>query len=104
MMNGFMMWMSGSELNIFSIMITGMTIMGPLKAIADVNKTMKTDAPELAGELQRAKALYVLMNVVGLLVALYKCYSMGLLPTSTSDWVDSTPQVPLEFASGSFYP
>ena len=33
----FMMWMSGSSINIFSIMITGMIIMNTLKSFFSIN-------------------------------------------------------------------
>ena len=46
------------------------------------------------------KLVYLLGNVALLLMALYKCQSMGLLPTSPSDWIEfvehkevNTPQV-----------
>lgn len=34
------------------------------------------------------KIIYLLGNIALLLVALYKCHSMGLLPTSPSDWIE----------------
>ena len=37
MMNGFMMYMSGAGIHIFSIMITFMGIMNPVKAILNVH-------------------------------------------------------------------
>ena len=37
MMTGFMLWMSGSGVHIFSIMITGMAIYNPVKSAFTVN-------------------------------------------------------------------
>ncbi|KNC70975.1 hypothetical protein SARC_16493, partial [Sphaeroforma arctica JP610] len=37
-MNAFMMWMSGSTVHIFSLMIVGMTAMGPLKGISNAGQ------------------------------------------------------------------
>lgn len=36
MQTGFMMWMSGSSVNIFSIMVTGMIIMNTLKSLLNI--------------------------------------------------------------------
>lgn len=37
------------------------------------------------------KGLYVLTNVLGVAMAMYKCKSMGLLPLYSSDWVSLLP-------------
>ena len=34
------------------------------------------------------KLVYLLGNIALLVMALYKCQSMGLLPTSPSDWIE----------------
>jgi len=47
------------------------------------------------------KFIYLLGNLAALGVALYKCQSMGLLPTHPSDWLDFVePQQRLEFTGG----
>ena len=33
------------------------------------------------------KAVYFVSNLAGIALALYKCQSMGLLPTHSSDWL-----------------
>ena len=35
---------------------------------------------------------YILANLLGLAMAMYKCHTMGLLPTSQSDWVEFMDQ------------
>jgi len=47
------------------------------------------------------KFIYLLGNVAGIALALYKCKSMGLLPTHASDWLDfvESPQR-IEFSGG----
>ena len=35
---------------------------------------------------------YILANLLGLALAMYKCHTMGLLPTSQSDWVEFMDQ------------
>lgn len=39
-MNAFMLWMSGNGVQIFSVMITGMLFMNPIKALAVLNQSM----------------------------------------------------------------
>ena len=39
--NGFMMWMSGSHITIWSMMMTSMGIFNPISAIANVNQMFK---------------------------------------------------------------
>lgn len=47
------------------------------------------------------KFVYFLGNIVNIVLALYKCQSMGLLPTHASDWLAFVePQVALEFSGG----
>ena len=33
------------------------------------------------------KFTYLLGNIFGLMLAVYKCHSMGILPTAPSDWL-----------------
>ena len=40
-----MLWMAGSSVNIFSIMFTGMSLMNPLKAIANTNAGTRRSTP-----------------------------------------------------------
>lgn len=47
------------------------------------------------------KFVYFLGNIVGMLLALYKCQSMGLLPSHSSDWLAFIdPPVRLEYSGG----
>lgn len=47
------------------------------------------------------KFVYFLGNIVNIALALYKCQSMGLLPTHASDWLAFVePQTQLEYSSG----
>ncbi|XP_075911242.1 ER membrane protein complex subunit 4, partial [Petromyzon marinus] len=46
-------------------------------------------------------AVYLVGNVLGLALAVYKCQAMGLLPTHASDWLAFIePQQSLEFSGG----
>lgn len=88
-----MMWMSGNELNLFSIMITGNAVSSPISMLMNTNATFKvfeTDAT-LTGEIWRAKAVYFLMCLVCLAAGLLKLSWLGLVPTAAADWQDHTP-------------
>jgi ER membrane protein complex subunit 4 len=47
------------------------------------------------------KFVFLIGNLVNLAVAVYKCQSMGLLPTHSSDWLAFVePQQRIEFLGG----
>eukprot|EP01006_Ploeotia_vitrea_P031300 TRINITY_DN63616_c1_g1_i1.p1 TRINITY_DN63616_c1_g1~~TRINITY_DN63616_c1_g1_i1.p1 ORF type:complete len:144 (+),score=18.33 TRINITY_DN63616_c1_g1_i1:41-472(+) len=104
-MQAFLMWMAGSEIHIFSIMIVSMGFFNSISAIMGTNQAFaKLDTvPELAMEVQLHKLLYIALNLVGLGIAMVKCYWMGLLPTAAADWVNSTPRMAVEFSSAGFF-
>jgi hypothetical protein len=86
LMNAFMMYMSGGNLNIFSISITTMAVLTPIKSILGIQQTFSA-LEEV--DLQLAKLAYVGLNLVWLAVGLYKMSSMRLLPTTSADWTGS---------------
>ena len=88
-------------------MMVGMMFLKPVKALFSIssgNDTYKVPSnfititnfsssipafATLEGEQSfLMKIIYLLGNVALLLMALYKCQSMGLLPTSPSDWIE----------------
>lgn len=83
-MNLFIMYMAGNSISIFPIMMVGMLLMRPLQAIWSTKATFKMMETQSA-ILQMI--VYVLGNIVNIGLALYKCHSMGLLPTYASDWL-----------------
>eukprot|EP01112_Ceratiomyxa_fruticulosa_P002037 TRINITY_DN1217_c0_g2_i18.p1 TRINITY_DN1217_c0_g2~~TRINITY_DN1217_c0_g2_i18.p1 ORF type:complete len:160 (+),score=25.82 TRINITY_DN1217_c0_g2_i18:354-833(+) len=99
LMTAFMLWMAGSGIHIFSIMITGYSILNPIKAIFGVSSTFSKFS-DGSTPLFQPKIIYILLNLLSLSVALYKCSNMGLLPTAPSDWI-SMLQVkqPLEYST-----
>jgi ER membrane protein complex subunit 4 len=90
----FMLWMSGSSIQIFSIMMTGMALMNPLKGIAALNETFQRFEKEEGLSLYIPKLTYLALQVLALAVAVYKCSTMGLLPLTSSDWVSYLPVKP----------
>ena len=86
-MNGFMLWMSGKNLNIFSISITTMAIMNPVKGILNVSNAFRScEDPDGKVDLTSAKTLFMMLNLVWLGVGLYKMANMKLLPLTSADW------------------
>jgi hypothetical protein len=98
----FMLWMSGSSIQIFSIMMTGMALINPLKAIFSVNDAFKAFDREEGVDLKLPKLIFVGLQVLALAVGLYKCSTMGLLPLTSADWVGYLPDV--YFKETSFIP
>lgn len=84
-MNAFMLWMVGSQINMFSIMITGMTCFTAFKTIFSVNQAFEKMGDE--GDLLMHKLKYVGLSSVGVAMAGWKLNSMGLLPIKSSDWM-----------------
>lgn len=65
-------------------MMVGMLLMRPVQAIWATKSTFKMMETSSA-ILQMI--VYVFGNLVNMALALYKCHSMGLLPTHASDWL-----------------
>lgn len=95
----FMMWMSGSGVQIFSIMITFTSIVNPVRAIV-ASKDAFARFVEPGVDTRLPRLAFVALHVAALLVALNKLEKMGLLPTHVSDWQPSSPPPRvLEYAS-----
>ena len=87
LMNAFMMYMSGSQLNMWSITIVSGAIMSPLKSIMSLHSTFaRFEDPSGKVDLNMPKLVYVILNVIWLGVGLYKMSKMRLLPTMSSDY------------------
>jgi ER membrane protein complex subunit 4 len=82
-MQAFMLYMSGSQLNMFSINVTTMAILSPLSAIFNMDQTFSKLQDT---ELQIPKLIYLALNLAFLGIGLYKMSSMRLLPTTSADW------------------
>ncbi|KAJ3156230.1 hypothetical protein HDU86_003994 [Geranomyces michiganensis] len=101
-MNAIMLYMSGNSIQIFSVMVTVMLLWNSLKAIMGTNtvyERFSTRSPgtepkglnallSLASDpLLLPKIVYVLMQCGCVALGVWKCGAMGLLPTSSSDWL-----------------
>jgi len=86
-MNCFMLYMSGSNLSIWSMSATSTSIMTPLRSIFTIHSTFAPlEDDDRKVDLQLPKILYTLLNILWLGVGLYKMSSMRLLPTTSADW------------------
>merc|ERR1740129_1693169 len=97
-MNLFMLWMSGSSPGIFNVMILVYCLTSIVGQFSRVNsafvsfKTIDTTLQKLA---------YLALCSVSLAYLLYHASGMGLLPTSTGDWIAFIPNTEvLEAATG----
>lgn len=110
-MNAFMLYMSGSSLQIFSIGILAMLLLNPFKAIAGINTgappsrcrigsiltsffgvafapfAPASSNPTSSSTLLLQKLVFVVCNVLTLCLGLWKCRQLGLLPTGSGDWL-----------------
>jgi ER membrane protein complex subunit 4 len=97
-----MLYMSGTGIHIFSIIITCMAMWTPIMALFTVN----TAFAQFEGEgvsLFLPKVKYLALNMVLMMAGLYKFSVMGLIPTNAEDWISLVPIAqPIEVSTG-FY-
>ncbi|KAI9224900.1 hypothetical protein BC828DRAFT_372332 [Blastocladiella britannica] len=93
-MNLFMMYMSGNSLQIFTILITVMMFWNPIKSLMSLDKAFDPIARSGSVQLFMPKAMFIAVNIGNMMIAMYKCAQMGLLPTSDSDWLAFAPGIP----------
>ncbi|KAF7777579.1 hypothetical protein Agabi119p4_3651 [Agaricus bisporus var. burnettii] len=91
-MNLIMLYMSGSQVQIFSMGVIVMLFWGPFVNFFKVNKTFAQYAPEgkdpnAVTTLFLQKGAFLFFHLVGLGIGVWKCLQMGLLPTGTGDWL-----------------
>ena len=99
-MQGFMMYMSGNGVQIFSVMMVGGGVWNPVKAIMRSCKTFERFS-DANTDMTGPRLAFCAIQVAGLAMALYKLNAMGLLPTHASDWVSGMkPPRALEHAFG----
>nr|DAD20179.1 TPA_asm: hypothetical protein HUJ06_021642 [Nelumbo nucifera] len=96
LMMGFMMWMAGSTVHLFSIGITFSALWQPINAL-QVFEPYKDSKVDTLGP----KLLFIALNLAGLALGVWKLNTLGLLPTHASDWVSSLPPAQeVEYSGG----
>eukprot|EP01083_Nonionella_stella_P089374 249380_1 len=100
-MTALMLWMSGSSITIFTIMMVGMSVYQPIQALLGVGKVFEryegTDVNIIV-----PKMAFCGIQCVVLGMAMYKLNTLGLLPSLTSDpeaWAHVKQAV--EYSTGS---
>ncbi|GMI12539.1 hypothetical protein TrVE_jg1332 [Triparma verrucosa] len=88
MMTAFMLYMSGSHLNIFTISTTSMALLNPLKGILSTKTQFERFEQGTEERFWTAKSVWIGMNFIALGVGVYKLLRMGLLPNKAGDWGD----------------
>ncbi len=100
-MNVMISWMAGNSIALFPIMFVAMLLFRPFQSMLAISKAFEAIEPGQYSVVQ--KLVYFLGNLVNLGIALYKCHSMGLLPTYASDWLAfEEPQQQIEQSFGGF--
>ncbi|KAI8068897.1 hypothetical protein BDF21DRAFT_425707 [Thamnidium elegans] len=105
-MNAIMIYMSGTSLQIFTVVVTAMLFFNPIKAMMTVQQTFSrfesTGAArsQPGADLLQAKLAFIGLHFVTILLGVYKVNAMGLLPNTASDWLAFIkPKEILEFAA-----
>ncbi|CAF0956898.1 unnamed protein product [Rotaria sordida] len=103
-MNMIFAWMAGNSFSLMSIMIVVMLFMKPIQSIFSLGSAFSSLEHEgVVGNIWLHKVIYFLGNLTHLALALYKCQSMGLLPTYNSDWIAfAAQQTQMEMTVGGF--
>lgn len=87
-MQGFMLYMSGSGVQIFSMMVVSMLLTNPAKAIMTISSSFAPyTTPGKPNALLPQQVVFVICQLACMGLGIYKCWSMGLLPTASSDWL-----------------
>lgn len=83
LMNAFMLYMSGSALNIFSIGVLSSALLSPISNVLN----LETQFAQFKNiDLQTPKLIFLAFNLAWLALGIYKMSTMRLLPTTSADW------------------
>ncbi|CUS24211.1 LAQU0S14e02696g1_1 [Lachancea quebecensis] len=88
-MNMIMSYMSGTSLQIISIMTALMFVSNPVKSIANMRNTFKPvmGNAEAQPQVVVAMVMFVFFQVILMGIGVHKLNSMGLIPNTRSDWL-----------------
>merc|ERR1712046_289881 len=97
-MNLFMLWMSGSSPGIFNVMILGYCMTSIVGQYGRMNSAF---AGFKAIDTTLQKMAYFALCTVSLAYLLYHASGMGVLPTSSGDWIAFIPSTQIhEISNG----
>ncbi|XP_024402603.1 uncharacterized protein [Physcomitrium patens] len=100
LMMGFMMWMAGSTVHLFSIGITFSALWQPVSALQSIGKVFEP-FQDANTSLLLPKVAFTALNLAAMGLGLWKLNTLGLLPTHASDWLSNlAPPQSVEFSGG----
>ena len=88
---GLMLWFSGSSVHMWSLMMTGMALTNPLKELMGMKQIFKRFDDGKA-DLLIPMLMFAGVQLICLCMGLYKLNVMGLLPTTSADWLSYLPR------------
>jgi len=99
----FMMWMSGSQVHIFSIMMVVFSCRTPVMSFLNMSTNFaRIEDKEMESQFVWQKVAYLGCNLAAACLSMYQLQRLGLLPTSDSDWLEFYEQSePMEYSAGS---
>ncbi|CAN6482243.1 unnamed protein product [Victoria cruziana] len=99
-MMGFMMWMAGNTVHLFSIGITFSALWQPISALQSVGKVFEPYKDSRVDTVA-PKLVFIALNLAAMGLGVWKLNALGLLPTHASDWVSSLPPAQeVEYSGG----
>eukprot|EP01084_Bolivina_argentea_P026960 50122_1 len=82
MMSGLMMWLSGSTMSIFTLMMMSMVMINPITALFGVQSAFERyESKENSRQLWLPKLLFIGLNLACVGIGIWKLNVLGLLPT-----------------------
>jgi len=97
-LNFIVMYMAGNSISLFPLMMIGVLFMRVIKVLFSINATF---ALITGSHAIPQRIVFLLGNLGTLALVVYKCSSMGLLPTYASDWLDFVePAHRVEYSGG----
>lgn len=86
-MNLIVNYMTGSSLQMISIMMTLMLLWNPLKAIFTVDPFLGLRTAENSADLRLPRLVFIICHLANAAIGVYKLNSMGLIPNKEADWL-----------------
>ncbi|WOO83017.1 ER membrane protein complex subunit 4 [Vanrija pseudolonga] len=101
-MQAIMLYFSGSGVQIFSLGMIFMLITGPLGAVSGILRTFEpfrivgSDGKPSYSLLIPPMVVFILCQAAVFGLGLYKCWTMGILPSGAADWLqfETRPEAP----------
>ncbi|KAF7455753.1 ER membrane protein complex subunit 4 [Cryptosporidium felis] len=87
----FMLYMSGSNAGIFSILIISYALINAIKILLQVNKNFLEPERIARKTFILQRSLYLLYSILGIFFVLFKLGNMGLIPINRGDYFSDAP-------------